>query len=429
MHQWHLARSGPCPLRPRGQVVWGAPPRRPRTERRLPPAVLHGRHRLGTSSLASRRWPPGPLAGLTRPVTSLRPPRPNRPVVPGLRGSAATLPELLAEAREELRALEREWRAANREHWHRWCTDEWLVGGRKLYGWIRRDPVAPTPVEEDLPPLGSPEDLARLDAYWQGLWTSPPGDLDLADWLGPLGALPRMGELSPSSLPTSRRSSAAAPSARRRVRTGGLMPTSPRGPRRRWSFWCSSMPSSSVVAAGPSRGPATRFVSCPREAPGPPGPPTHRAAVGGLPPVGGGPRQAFPALSPCPWPAAAPHPRRGRTGGLLGLHLDVSAGEGQAVAGLTVDWSKCYDRLPLAALEAAAVAAGLPAALWRPMLAAYRLPRLVRADGLGGPSQSPLCGLAPGCPAATDWLALGDALLDRAAPRLGARLGHSCLRG
>ena len=67
---------------------------------------------------------------------------------------------------------------------------------------------------------------------------------------------------------------------------------------------------------------------------------------------------------------------------------------------------KCYDRLPLRALEQVAQAVRLPEALWRPMVAAYRLPRLVRADGLGGEARVPQCGLAPGCPAATDWLAL-----------------------
>ena len=40
------------------------------------------------------------------------------------------------------------------------------------------------------------------------------------------------------------------------------------------------------------------------------------------------------------------------------------------------------------------------------MLAAYRLPRLVRADGLGGEARTPRCVLAPGCPAAIEWFSL-----------------------
>ena len=55
--------------------------------------------------------------------------------------------------------------------------------------------------------------------------------------------------------------------------------------------------------------------------------------------------------------------------------------------------------------EELAVAAGTPKAIWGPALAAYRLPRPVKVDGLAGPSESPTRGLAPGCPGATDWLA------------------------
>lgn len=40
------------------------------------------------------------------------------------------------------------------------------------------------------------------------------------------------------------------------------------------------------------------------------------------------------------------------------------------------------------------------------MLAAYGLPRHVRADGLAEPAHVPLRGLAPGFPAAPRWLAL-----------------------
>jgi len=40
------------------------------------------------------------------------------------------------------------------------------------------------------------------------------------------------------------------------------------------------------------------------------------------------------------------------------------------------------------------------------MVAAYGHPRTVRVDGLGGHALRPRCGLALGCPAATDWLAL-----------------------
>ena len=92
--------------------------------------------------------------------------------------------------------------------------------------------------------------------------------------------------------------------------------------------------------------------------------------------------------------------------GELGVRLASARLSGDIVSGLALDWSECYDRLPLAVLETLAQAAKLPPALWRPMLAAYALPRRVRADEVAGPECDPVCGLAPGCPAATDWLAL-----------------------
>ena len=96
---------------------------------------------------------------------------------------------------------------------------------------------------------------------------------------------------------------------------------------------------------------------------------------------------------------------------------DVKAGElavtlasarhcGGTLAGLSLDWSKCYDLLRLALLDQVAEAAGIPACIARPTHAAYALPRRVVADGLAGRTRMPINGLAPGCPAATDWLSM-----------------------
>eukprot|EP00972_Heterocapsa_arctica_P012669 1861444-Heterocapsa_arctica.AAC.1 len=40
------------------------------------------------------------------------------------------------------------------------------------------------------------------------------------------------------------------------------------------------------------------------------------------------------------------------------------------------------------------------------MIRAYGQPRRIGFDSLIGEERRPSCGLAPGCPAATDWLAL-----------------------
>ena len=44
--------------------------------------------------------------------------------------------------------------------------------------------------------------------------------------------------------------------------------------------------------------------------------------------------------------------------------------------------------------------------MWAPMLFAYALPRCVKADGSASSPEPPTHGLAPGCPGATDWLAM-----------------------
>ena len=90
----------------------------------------------------------------------------------------------------------------------------------------------------------------------------------------------------------------------------------------------------------------------------------------------------------------------------LALLLQHARTTGWQIDGLAVDWSKCYDRLPLAVLRALAQAAGVPPTVAGPMHAAYGFPRRLVADSLAGTQHVPTCGLTPGCPAATHWLAL-----------------------
>lgn len=82
-----------------------------------------------------------------------------------------------------------------------------------------------------------------------------------------------------------------------------------------------------------------------------------------------------------------------------------------------------YDCVPLATVAAAARAVRVQRVVWRPMLAAHSLPRRVTAWAA---RRMLLCeGLAPGCPAATHWLAMlilcwRDSM-QRLAPRVVAR--------
>lgn len=89
--------------------------------------------------------------------------------------------------------------------------------------------------------------------------------------------------------------------------------------------------------------------------------------------------------------------------GMFGIAVDPAGGD--AVSGVAVQWSTCNGHVPLSLLRESAERAGLPMEIAGPMCAAYAFPRLV-ADALPGAPQVPERGFAPGCPAATDWMAL-----------------------
>jgi hypothetical protein len=90
----------------------------------------------------------------------------------------------------------------------------------------------------------------------------------------------------------------------------------------------------------------------------------------------------------------------------LAIRIAIAQAGGAAVSGLALDWSKCYDHLLLGLLHKLSAKLGIPAAIAKPMLAAYAQPRAVLLNGSIGPERRPVAGLAPGCPRATDWLAL-----------------------
>ena len=100
--------------------------------------------------------------------------------------------------------------------------------------------------------------------------------------------------------------------------------------------------------------------------------------------------------------------------GDLALLLEEARAAGLPVSGLAVDWSKCYDRLPLAALADVAEAAGVPHEIAAPMLAAYGWPRRIKVDDLASEEITPSCGLAPGCPCRHRLAGHADLLLEGA---------------
>ena len=101
-----------------------------------------------------------------------------------------------------------------------------------------------------------------------------------------------------------------------------------------------------------------------------------------------------------------------------GLLLTYALAEGRAtgveVSAAAVDLSKAYDRMPLQLLAAMAWAIGMPLCwaigmpLWLalPYLHMYSAPRVVKVAAAYGQALLPTHGLVPGCPAATDCMAV-----------------------
>ena len=90
----------------------------------------------------------------------------------------------------------------------------------------------------------------------------------------------------------------------------------------------------------------------------------------------------------------------------LGLELEEARAFEDSLAGVAVDWSKCYDHLGLQYAQDTLQAAGVPAWVSGPLLSMYRAPRHIKVEGAIGAPQAPVRCIPPGCPAAVDILAL-----------------------
>ena len=109
----------------------------------------------------------------------------------------------------------------------------------------------------------------------------------------------------------------------------------------------------------------------------------------------------------------------------LALLIERAKCAGFPLSGIAIDWSKAYDRIPLAYLRVLAVEAGVPDELAGPMLAAYGAPRQVKVGGLAAPPATPSHGIPPGCPAATHWMALAVfGFLRRVEHMVGGAMGR-----
>jgi hypothetical protein len=99
------------------------------------------------------------------------------------------------------------------------------------------------------------------------------------------------------------------------------------------------------------------------------------------------------------------------------------AGSGAGVAGVAVDFSKCYDGCRLALVSRALARAGVPPAISRPLLAAYGFTRRLRVGDAWGGDCTPTSGIPAGCPLAVSVLAVLTAPWGMRSHRLRRALG------
>ena len=99
------------------------------------------------------------------------------------------------------------------------------------------------------------------------------------------------------------------------------------------------------------------------------------------------------------------------------------AGSGAGVAGVAVDFSKCYDGCRLALVSRALATAGVPPAISRPLLAAYGFTRRLRVGDAWGGDCTPTSGIPAGCPLAVSVLAVLTAPWGMRSHRLRRALG------
>ena len=308
--------------------------------------------------------------------------------------------------------------------WKQWCNDQLAEAGSGLYAWLRNGPRSarlpavrdsPAPANSDAAEATGPgryQDLSELEQYWFGLWSpkaATPVDAEaLRGFLAPLRELPRMPAPPPltgESLASIGRtvSGKKAPGA-----DGWRYSEVKDWPPELWSALARLLQRVEAEGTWPEDLSHNLVALLPKggsEDPGDRRPIVLLATVYRI----WAARRAVPLRK---WlrqhgllrqgAAAAPDAKAGE----LAFLISRARVSKKALSGLAVDWSKCYDRLPLSVLAEVMMAAGVPSAISAPMLAAYCFPRRICVDGVASEERRPTHGLAPGCPAATDWLCL-----------------------
>ena len=324
----------------------------------------------------------------------------------------AQLEALILEAQREYDHALSAARAARSESWYRWCNECLATCSGPVYRWIRNGPREHNPYPATVGQGETPGPQAlieRLDAYWWGLWASPqPTECDMLRWTRHLARLSPYPAHTPLDVARLRRVLKRW-AKRKAAGSDGWKPDELKDlPDEALEALCAFFAVVEATGCWPSKLSSNLVAMLTKNGTADPGDRRPIVLLSAIYRLWAAARAAEMrgwlvanhALQTGPAASAAAQAAD------LALILQQARTAGWQVDGLAVDWSKCYDRLPLSVLRAVADAAGIPPGIATPMLAAYSFPRRLIADGLAGELYSPTCGLTPGCPAATHWLAL-----------------------
>ena len=258
---------------------------------------------------------------------------------------------------------------------------------------------------------GPAAELASATAAWQPLWLRPdvPAQGEAA-WFAALAALPPFPDLPPLSAEAVGAALASAPLGRAPGCDDWCGEELRLWPASLHPFLASLFSLVEATGLWPGRLAGAEVVLLPKPG-GEPGDPLQRRPIALLPVLyrtWARLRGATVAAWSRAWDPAAAAASLGADGQAWELTWTVAwaAATGRHVAGLAVDFRKCYDGVRLPLLERALATAGWPPGLCRPLLAAYAAPRRLRVAGALGEPWLPASGVPAGCPLAVAVLAV-----------------------
>ena len=313
---------------------------------------------------------------------------------------------LTGRADDALETLLADDRQRRTDSFHQWAGQISTAGSAPVYKWIRNGPsrLRPLPVDPGTRSPGPQGCIEAMDDFWWGLWGRPAADEYHTDrWFGHLWALPRPPP--PAPLTAQRLDSALRGwSSRKAPGVDGLRTRDLKDlPLEALTVLADFF---TLVEA------ANRWPAALRD-----------AIVAMLPKKGtAAPSDRRPivlltilyrlwakvrAQEFQDWLVSNHILARGMAASAevqaadLALILQRARAGGLHVDGLALDWSKCYDHMPLGVVGDALRACGLASSFVSLITDMYSAPRRIVADGLCGHRRVPTHCIPPGCPAAT----------------------------